>query len=795
LQARHRLRITLTCYSRVSLLRVMPQAVVLALVEVVYSLIVGRTAQARDVAGAWLWNVRQLGELRVARRHVRSFRRVRDAEVRRFQARGFARLTLFLRGQIGRGSDDRLASMARSGRELAGTLQSGTVRASIAVWLAVLVVLVVGSRELLVSGVPAVSEFVPFEGSAVDLVREWASGWRAVGLGSDAAAPTGLALFGVSSLPVGGALGLARTLLIVGLLPLGAFAAHRLALPIGSRRGRLAAVVAYVAIPLPYNAIAAGRWGALATWAVMPLLIARYARAARIEPYALDVSRAPHPLRRHAVVLGVLTALVAMVLPAAPLVVVALGVVLVAGSLVAGRLAGSGRILVVAVGGALVALALHVPWTLDLVDGGSTWASVVGPPDGAPIRPLDEILRFQTGPLGASPIGWAFLGAAALPLFIGRGWRFDWAVRAWAVAITSFGVAWAAQRGSLPVELPDTEVLLAPAAAALALGAALGVTAFEVDLPGYRFGWRQVAAGLAFIALAAGTVPLLGAASDGRWSAPAGDYRRVLASLTDDAEGSFRMLWLGDPDVLPLDSWELEPGLAYATSDDGTPTATNLWAGSDEGATRRLADGLDLAERGETVRLGELLAPMGVGYIVVTTQLAPAPFTDEERPVPAALLDALSQQLDLAEVDVNPALVVYRNLAHVPVRAAVLPGTGDGGDGPNAALAADLAGAEPVLDDPDGFARWRGDLAADRRVLFAASSDDRWQLEVDGERVPRHTVFGWSNAFDVSAGGNGALSFETPASRYVLLGVELFIWLIAIRMLLRMRLGPREEPT
>ena len=102
-------------------------------------------------------------------------------------------------------------------------------------------------------------------------------------------------------------------------------------------------------------------------------------------------------------------------------------------------------------------------------------------------------MRFQTGPLGAPPIGWAFLVAAALPLLIGRGWRLAWAIRMWVVAIGCVLVAWASGLGWLPTALRSPEVLLAPAAVALALATALGVVAFETDLPGYRFGWRQLA--------------------------------------------------------------------------------------------------------------------------------------------------------------------------------------------------------------------------------------------------------------------------------------------------------------
>ena len=52
---------------------------------------------------------------------------------------------------------------------------------------------------------------------------------------------------------------------------------------------------------------------------------------------------------------------------------------------------------------------------------------VQGPLPGA-LR-LGAVLRFQTGPLGAAPLGWAPLVAAVLPLLVGRAWRLRRAVR------------------------------------------------------------------------------------------------------------------------------------------------------------------------------------------------------------------------------------------------------------------------------------------------------------------------------------------------------------------------------
>ncbi|MEO7427843.1 MAG: glycosyltransferase family 2 protein, partial [Acidimicrobiales bacterium] len=586
LQARHRLRVVLSCYSALGLVRVVPKMVVLHVAETVYALLVGRTGQARELVAAWLWNLRRVGELRDARRQVKGFRDLPDHEVRRFMARGSARFRQFVRGQIG-ADEDRLSGWARSGRHVAGTLRAGTFRSAAVVWAAVALVLVAGSRHLITRGVPAVGELVPFSSSPVELLREWTSGWRTAGLGSEAPAPTAFGLVGVLGVLSAGTMGLLRTVLTIGLLPVGALTIHRLAAPIGSRHAQTAALLVYVCNPLPYNALAAGRWGAMALYALLPLVFAILGRASGLAPFgSIGGDPGPHVRptrwRRHVLALGMTTALAATLIPGAVLVIVAMGVAMAFGSLLTYRVRGSGRMIGAAVGAAVLAVVLHLPWSADLLLPGTPWTAIVGAERGPRPSDLGALLRFQVGPLGGGPLGWVFLIAAALPLLIGRAERHAWAVRGWTVAVAFWGLAWLSQRGTLPVALPPTEVLLAPAAVGLALATAMGVAAFEVDLPGYRFGWRQVASGLAGAAVLLGTIPVLGAAFDGRWSAPGGDHARALGFI--DAENDrlpFRVLWVGDPSALPLGSWALSDGVGYATTDSGTPRLEDLWVGSD----------------------------------------------------------------------------------------------------------------------------------------------------------------------------------------------------------------------
>jgi GT2 family glycosyltransferase len=799
LQTRHRLRVVLSCYTTFGVVRVLPKIAVLHVAEVLYALLVGRTAQARDLVAAWIWNLRRTGELRDARRQVASFRRVPDREVRRFMASGSARLSQFIRGQIGHG-EDRLTSWARSGRDVAGALRSGTLRSSAAVWGVVALVLLVGSRHLVTRGVPAIGEMARFTSSPLELLRQWGSGWRTAGLGSEAPAPTSFGLLGGLGIVFGGAMGLLRTVLTLGMLPVGAVAVHRLAAPTGSRRAQMAALLVYVSNPLPYNALARGRWGVLVLYGGLPVVVAILARASDQAPFGRRGGVVGPGIRRagagsRVLALGLTTALLAAVVPVAPLIVAVTALALAAGSLLSYRSAGTGHLVAVGFAGAVVGVLLHLPWSLDFIVPGTPWSVVVGASRGAATSDLAGLLRFDVGPLGGGPLGWAILVAAALPLLIGRDERHAWAVRGWTLAVVFWGLAWASQRDALPVDLPAPELLLAPSAVGLALAAAMGVVAFEQDLPGYRFGWRQIASGLAAAAVALGTLPVLGQAFDGRWSMPGGDHGRALGFVdVDNDERSFRTLWLGDPAALPLGSWELADGVGYATTWSGTPGVEDIWPGSDDGRTELLKDAVELARSGQTARLGRLLAPMGVRYVIVPEQLAPAPFADDPLPLPAGLSATLDAQLDLEPLDVPAGLRVYRNQAFFPTRAVVQSDATPTTDGGIAAAAGlDLSGLAAALPDEEGNLHWSGDAAAGTTVLLSAAHSDRWELTVDGAQARQTKPFGWANAFEVPADGEASLQFRTPPVRYAALALQAIAWLWVVRRVVRARLNPPRE--
>ena len=114
--------------------------------------------------------------------------------------------------------------------------------------------------------------------------------------------------------------------------------------------------------------------------------------------------------------------------------------------------------------------------------------------------------------------------------------------------------------------------------------------------------------------------------------------------------------------------------------------------------------------------LGRLLAPMGVRYVMVPLQRAPAPYASERFDVPASLRSALDQQLDLEKVDVNDGILVYRNRAWAPTRAQIGAGTPVGRTF-LAAASVDLSLSANVLPDDQGTAGATGAIEAPGRVL------------------------------------------------------------------------------
>lgn len=629
LQMAHRLRTLRVCSSTASRLWLVPLLFVAMLAEALTALVMGRWRHMTDLFSAWTWNRSHRHTLKQRRDRMAAVRAVADRDVRSVQVRGSARARALIRARRAAGEPVDGDSTAAHATEPMGWWGVG-------VWIAVAVVLVVGSRSLMTGRVPAVGDFVLFPSSAGELLSSWWSAWRPVGLGAPEVSPPLLGVFWLVSVLSFGATALARTVLILAALPVAAIGVWRLATPLGSPRVRIVALMIAVANPLTYDAVSTGRWSTLVMCAVTPWIVLHIARGARLEPFG-----SPRRPLFHLVSAGVLVGVATLWLPAAPAIVTAMVLAVVVGGWLVGSWRGTGGLLYVGLGSVVVALVLCAPWLAGIVTGSVSeagWSVWLGATLGGAMVPSGgEILRFQTGPVGSSVLGWALPLAATPALLFGRKWRLVWAARAWMIVVVGWAAVAAIGQGWLGTLVPVPDVLLAPSVAGLALAGAAGTAAFERDLSGYRAGWRQVASLVAAVAVVVALVPVVGSAFDGRWDLPTRDIDDKLAFMADErAAEPFRVLWVTEADLLPLAGWPLDaPSLGtdavddtgatllWGTTDNGLPGPDNLFTVAPPPGTEQMAEALSAAAAGDTDRLGALVGPMGVRYIVVPLRLAP----------------------------------------------------------------------------------------------------------------------------------------------------------------------------
>ncbi len=835
LQRRHELLAVFKCYGRTHLVRVVPQVFLLAMGEVVVAELAGNRARARAVTRAWRWNLGRLGVIRAQRAELRAKRRLGDKEIRLLQVGGSARLAAYTRrvfqhGFAGAHAEELAAAVTAAGGAPAGEWEdripvgdpgsgepepSGQVatRVRLAVWLVAALVVVVGSRDVLTGHLPALGQFTPFPGWSATL-SAFFGGWHPSGVGTTAPSSPGLGITAVLGTVLLGGMGLTQKLLVFGCLPVGAWGVVRLLRPFGSQRAAMVAGLAYLAMALPYDALALGRWGALVVYAGLPWALGCLLRATGLEPFVrVDAGRPgppqalsadgghavaviPHPsatgawAARHglfggALALGLLEALLVAFVPAAAIVVVLAAFSLLVPALLFGDARRAGRAVRLAIGSTLVAAVICLPWLIGVLSTGSGAMAVFGTPTPASgAASWASLLRFAVGPIGDSPLAWGFLLAAAVPLLLARGVRFTWAVRFWSIALVSWVAAWVVGRGWTGRLAVDPLVLLAPAAVGVAAAIGLGIAAFEVDLRAAQFGWRQLTTVVGVVAVSLAAVPTAVSALPGRWELPVNDFSQSVAWMNATvSDGAFRVLWVADPRSLDQGGWSAGDGLAYATSENGAPDARWLWNGTSPGPAASLGEAVDEARSGRTDQLGLLLAPAGVRYVAVLTSVAPEIVGQQsptQYPVPADLLLALSHQLDLRPELTGSGITVFANADWIPQRAEA------------AGTVAPAPGVRPVLPGPAAGRSYTGPLAAGT-VLAAEAPAGRWTLTTStGRVVPRSSGFGWGARYRVEGATTGTLHFVgglLPVAEGVF---SVVVWLLAVAALVDRRRLRRE---
>jgi GT2 family glycosyltransferase len=792
LQARHRMRsiATLSGARRMPMLSV--QLFFVTIAELVVGVFSGKPREAWASLRAMFGLIPRLPGIVVRRREVRALRTVPDGEVAGLQLRGSARVSAYLRSRDMRPSRGE-SSIEKRWRQTAGS-------APMFAWVCVLVALLIGSRKVLGGGIPGFGEFLHLPASPRAMFTDYRSGWWGHGLGATTPVPTGLAITAMASTVTLFHMGLLHTLGVIGLLVIGYLGIWRLAGLFPTARARIAALVVYAAVPLPSELLSSGRWGALACYATSPWVVHLLRRSAGIESFDVAGSNQAEgysviPVRRRLRMLCQLALLIAVTfafVPSFVLLVVAIAVVLAVSTLLGGGSWRSALIIVpVAVVAAALGFAANLPWSSSLL-GRHGWDLIAGVPspvaDGLPAGSVSGrslgVTRLARFGLGRGQFGILAIALYLPVLFaplVARSWRLAWSIRA-AGLVVAFGWLAVLDDRGLKIRLPEPGILLAPVAVGVALSAACLAAAFQDDVLGGSFGWRQPIGLLSAAAVAIGILPGIAAVSSGRWRMPTLTLTSVLGQFPNNPpEGDYRILWIGDPRVMPVPAWTLQSGIGYAITDDGPLTQYEVWPGRPSNAEAEVGAVVKQLATESTLRGGRLLAPYAIRYIVVPIADGAISTIDKPLPLPNGLTDALDDQLDFATPLTRPLnFLVYENTAWIPTRAQFAEpdaeSTRQAGFGSLARLELASAATAVAVGASDNasvtFAAGPG------TVTVATAVDPRWTLQIGRQTVAPRPAFGATTGYDIVSGGSATLRYRTAQSRAVALVAQLVIWLL-----------------
>lgn len=784
LAARHRMRsvVTLTGSSRLAVRLV--QLVLLTLAELVVGLFTGRFGEAWASLRALVGLVPRSLSIFARRRVVRPRRIVPEREILAVQARGSARLNSFVRSRetatfVG------TESTVRRWREVS----FGPVLA----WFLVVLGVVVGSRSFIRNGVPPVGEFLELPLGPSDLWTSFRSGFDGRGVGRSVANPTGWALSGVLGVVALGRMALLSTVSVVGSSLVGALGVWRLLSVFPLSRARVVGLVVYVGSPMVPFALGVGDRTLLVWYAALPWMLHLTSRAAGLAAADPTAARSAdgdglvdglQPVGRRDVVrltaaLALVTAVAAAFVP--PIVVawpVAAALVGVATLLARGSIVVAARFVGAGVVSAVSAVVLNLPWSASW-DGGTLWSPVSA---ARQPRDLVDILSLTGSDGGIERLGAALVIPLLVAVAVARAWRLTWAVRGLLLTAVFGAALVASESGLFDRGIPDRSLLLVPVALGWAIGAAALVEGTGSDVLEQGFGWRQPVAVAANLAVVVGLVPGVMSIGDGAWGAPPTPLPGLIATQfpVDAARGDHRVLYVGDARLIPVPSREYAPGIAVAVTDAGPLDATDADPQGSAPADETIDRALDLMSTSSTLRVGRLLAPLGIRYIVVPETDGLSSTDDRPLPVADGLVESLQNQLDIGAVYGLPSLRIFENLSWIPVAAVLTGSTAEASDlaGEDVLARSDLSravAAMPGLDagEPSGTATVPAGV-----LHVAIPFDDRLELRLDGVEVPPRPGFGITTAFDIERPGTAVLTYRSDPARTWWIAAQALLWTV-----------------
>ena len=770
--ARNRARTVAALTSRWRLPFVWLQMLLTSAIETVLGVFTGTFRESLASFRATVALVLDASYIWQRRRQVRPLRRVAASEIAKLQVKGSARLTRFIRHR-----------RALASREIASLVQTkkrwrqSSTRTAGTVLLAVTILILVGSREIITDSSRAIGEMLPFENGSVStssVFTNFLSGWWSSGFGEASANPTGLGLIALASYFLFGNLALLQTLMIVGSLFVGLIGMWRLCGAFANTRVRLGAAVVYAALPLSYDAIARGRFSALICIAAAPWLFDILNRFHDGKDQSL--------VRKTQLVSGLLLilGLVFAFTPSIAILFLVITGLWVFASFLGGVSATKlFSVLLVGLTGLIGSLFINLPWSMHFVS--SSWWHLLAGDQGVTDRKIGliSLARLDFGNTRGGFLVVAIYFCVFCALVVADGWRRLWAIRSSVLVVFGLLLVVLDDRGRLPFALPEPAVMLAIVACGLALAVATCLSVFAETNLTRASDWRRSLSLLVPLAIAMMIAPTLLSVTDGRWNQPETLVPQLLEQLPDNPkEGNYRTLYVGERDLLPVATNSVNSEISYGVADDGAVNFSSNWAPQETSMNLVAQRALKSLIADDTVRVGRLISPLAIRFIVV-------PLGDLPSSAALSLVESLSNQLDLRRTYFARNLVIFEDVTWLPIISVLdeVSSVASQQVSDFSLTSQELKSQSALLIDKNSVAdkKVRAKFAGGT-VHVAVPFDSRWRLIVDDAQLAPRVAFGSSTAFDAPIAGILSLQYQTSPLRYFYLVVQAIVWLCLIML-------------
>ena len=764
---RNRIRMTFTSNFGIALIRSVLESICITGSGIVYGLITGRFSLTWGHISSFVWNLQRLKSLSFIRSKILDSGTVISKNKGRLKSQQHS----FRRAVIGiapSGKGPEALTRIRLHQLWSALLGPGGIALLVAGS-----VLGFGSRHLLTRGLPEIGRFQKLPDDPLDLFNSWWHGWRSTATGMETVGPDGFSVLGLILSILPGDDQLLWSWIIVAAIPIGAVGVWRLVRPIGGGRSRAVAFLVYLSMPLPYDSLREGRLTPLIVYALLPWWVKRLAVSQGVAPYgSIGGQPGPGVKERTQLTDGLLTGLLLAIGIAfdpiflLPAVLIFLAFFL--GSFLSGSTNGMKRLFKSFSMSLATAAFVHLPLLIDLSTG-RTLNSLFGFEawrKGA--LGVSGVFNFNTGTFTNSPVTWLLLVVAAFAMLVGTKNHLFIGIRAWWVIGVGFFTVWCADQGWWSGRIPEQETLFVIVAVGIAWASAVATAGIGSDLTNPLLKkpfLRKISIGIAALALGVSAVPVLTGSLNGSWGTPRNELSSVLSFVVEgnpslDARirgGEDRIVWLGEPSILPAAASLLTEDVGLAIT-DGMPDLRDQWPYSlkDNLGISEIRKGIARAIAGDTNRLGEIIGEWGVKYLIIVEGIAPVPYQERRFQLPSFYEAAFTRQLDLARTEgLNSAVTIFENTAHESVYAVVR-------DSNRKVVPAEVTKLSEdryfISSNADGALRWM------------IEPDENWKLYINEREAPLLQPGASGGLINrksvrVASGTNSILQLDTAESK------------------------------